>query len=108
MPFLVTFGNTVAKPTFFFPTVLIYLLLIFSNYWTFTSAQTETTGIGAIIDDSSRIGKEVKTAMKVAAQNFNSSSVYHKVSLHFHNPEGNPIRALYAGATRRLGSLLPS
>ncbi|CAK9148182.1 unnamed protein product [Ilex paraguariensis] len=75
---------------------LIYFLLIFSNYGTFTSAQTKTTSIGAIIDDDTRIGKEVKAAMKVAAQNFNSSSLYHKLSLHFRNTGGNPLQAAYA------------
>ncbi|CAK9134662.1 unnamed protein product [Ilex paraguariensis] len=76
---------------------LICFLLIFSNYGTFTSAQTKTTSIGAVINDDTRIGKQVKAAMKVAAQNFNSSSLYHKLSLHFRNPGGNPLQAAYAG-----------
>ncbi|CAK9148178.1 unnamed protein product [Ilex paraguariensis] len=59
-------------------------------------AQTKTTSIGAIIDDGTRIGKEVKAAMKVAAQKFNNSSLYHKLSLHFRNTGGNPLQAAYA------------
>ncbi|CAK9148187.1 unnamed protein product [Ilex paraguariensis] len=85
---------TASKPTIFFPTALISFLLLYNGI--FASAQIETTSIGAIIDHNTRIGKEVHAAIKVAAQNFNSSSVYHRVSLHFRNPGGNPLQAAYA------------
>ena len=77
--------------------ILISSLLIFSINGIFASTLGKTTSIGAIIDDGSRIGKEGKAAMRVAARNFNSYSMNHKVSLVFNNHGGNPLQAAYAG-----------
>ncbi|XP_041028010.1 glutamate receptor 2.9-like [Juglans microcarpa x Juglans regia] len=39
--------------------------------------------LGIIIDVNTRIGKEEKTAMEIAVQNYNTNSKSHQVSLHF-------------------------
>ncbi|PON57403.1 Ionotropic glutamate receptor [Trema orientale] len=39
--------------------------------------------VGAIIDVNSRIGKEQRAAMEIAAQNFNNNSKNHELSLYF-------------------------
>ncbi|KAK2642178.1 hypothetical protein Ddye_023941 [Dipteronia dyeriana] len=49
--------------------------------------------IGAIIDVNSRNGKEKKVAMEIAVQDFNNVSQNHKLSLHFQNPERDPLQA---------------
>ncbi|KAJ4827354.1 hypothetical protein Tsubulata_049128 [Turnera subulata] len=54
------------------------------------------TKVGAIIDINSRIGKEEKTAIEMAVQNFNDSSKYHKLSLYFQDSQGSPLQAVYA------------
>ncbi|CAK9148179.1 unnamed protein product [Ilex paraguariensis] len=94
MAFPLTSEYTTSKPTIFLPTTLISFLLLYKGI--FASSQIETTSIGAIIDDNTHIGKEVNAAIKVAAQTFNSSSMYQRVSLHFHNLGGNPLQAAYA------------
>ena len=42
-------------------------------------------GVGLIIDVNSRIGKEEKIAMEIAAENYNTTSKTHKLSLYIHN-----------------------
>ncbi|XP_027348333.1 glutamate receptor 2.9-like [Abrus precatorius] len=49
--------------------------------------------IGAILNLSSRAGKEEKVAIELAARNYNGSSKYHKLSLHFDDSRGIAIRA---------------
>ncbi|KAL5841527.1 hypothetical protein ACOSQ3_012130 [Xanthoceras sorbifolium] len=52
--------------------------------------------IGAIIDVKSRVGKEEKVAMEIAVQDFNNASQNYKLSLHFQDPERDPLRAASA------------
>ncbi|PSR98616.1 Glutamate receptor 2.7 like [Actinidia chinensis var. chinensis] len=80
------------KTTLFFP-ILISLVLVLSH-GSITAA--DTTKIGAIIDVSSRIGKEQKVAMEIAAQNFNNASTKHKLALYFQNPGRGALQAAYA------------
>lgn len=53
--------------------------------------------IGAIIDVNSRMGREEKTAMKIAVGNFNNNSRNLKLSLHFQDPIREPFKAALAG-----------
>ncbi|KAK2991778.1 hypothetical protein RJ640_015512 [Escallonia rubra] len=62
------------------------------------AAQSETINVGAIVNADTRIGREAKVGMQIAAQYYNRSSSYHKVSLHFHeqNWRSTPLQAAYA------------
>ncbi|KAB1211904.1 Glutamate receptor 2.7 [Morella rubra] len=75
-------GGGVSRPLFVFP-LLIYSLFILLSYGAKASYQNEVTNVGAIVVITSRIGKEEKTAMEIAAQKFNDSSKSRKVSLNF-------------------------
>ncbi|KAL5575315.1 hypothetical protein UlMin_017014 [Ulmus minor] len=72
--------------------ILITFLLIFSN-GAEAANHEDVTNIGAIIDLNSHIGKEKKAAMEVAAQNYNKNSKNYRLSLYFHDSEGDPIKA---------------
>ncbi|KAB5534082.1 hypothetical protein DKX38_017168 [Salix brachista] len=87
--------NEVLKPCFLL-SVFITFLLILSNGVEAAASTNKVTNIGAIIDDNSRTGKEEKTAMEIAVQNFNNISRNHKLSLHFKNPQADPLQAAYA------------
>ena len=71
--------NKVLKPCFLL-SVLITFLLILSYGVEAAASTTKVTNIGAIIDGNSRTGKEEKTAMEIAVQNFNNISSNHKLS----------------------------
>ena len=88
--------NEVLKPCFLL-SVFITFLLILSNGVEAAASTNKVTNIGAIIDGNSRTGKEEKTAMEIAVQNFNNISRNHKLSLHFKNPQADPLQAAYAG-----------
>ncbi|KAK3039912.1 hypothetical protein RJ639_027747, partial [Escallonia herrerae] len=75
--------------------VLMNSLLILSHHGTAIATQ-KTASIGAIIDTSTRVGKEVKVAMRIAARNFDNSSEHHKVALHFGDPSGDPLQSAFA------------
>ncbi|KAL7211689.1 hypothetical protein ACSBR2_014527 [Camellia fascicularis] len=89
-----------SKFTIFVLTQIFSFLFIFLSHGSLTEAQSndsKTTKIGAIIDANSRIGKEQKLAMEIAAQNFNSdTSNMHKLVLHFKDPGRDPLQAVYA------------
>ncbi|KAF9672419.1 hypothetical protein SADUNF_Sadunf11G0039700 [Salix dunnii] len=87
--------NEVLKPCFLL-SVFITFLLILSNGVEAAASTNRVTNIGAIIDGNSRTGKEEKTAMEIAVQNFNTISRNHKLSLHFKNPKADPLQAAYA------------
>lgn len=52
--------------------------------------------IGAIIDESSRIGKEERVAMEIAKEDFYSYS-NQSLALHIKDSQGDPVRAALAG-----------
>ncbi|GMY37630.1 glutamate receptor 2.9-like [Fagus crenata] len=60
--------------------VLIFFVLIV--YYEPEAKHKNVTGVGLIIDVNSRIGKEEKTAMEIAATNYNTNSTTHKLSLY--------------------------
>ncbi|XP_062095850.1 glutamate receptor 2.9-like [Humulus lupulus] len=76
---------------FIFPTlgdmfqlVLFSCLLVNYSYGeTQVSNTKKIMKVGAIIDTNSRIGKQQRAAMEIAAQNFNNSSTNRKLSLYF-------------------------
>ncbi|KAK6124363.1 hypothetical protein DH2020_041856 [Rehmannia glutinosa] len=51
-----------------------------------------TMSIGALLDNNTRIGKEMRTAVKVAGRNFNKSSEHHQAFLYFQNPAQEFVR----------------
>lgn len=53
--------------------------------------------IGAIIDYSSRIGKEEKVAMEIAMEDFNSRYPNLHIDLLINSSHGEPIQAALAG-----------
>ncbi|KAB5560668.1 hypothetical protein DKX38_005625 [Salix brachista] len=76
--------------------VLITFLPIFSNGVEAAIGTNKVTNIGAIIDVNSRIGKEEKTALEMAVQNFNLISTNHELSLHLRHPGEDPLQVAYA------------
>ncbi|KAK1383430.1 hypothetical protein POM88_021165 [Heracleum sosnowskyi] len=55
--------------------------------------------IGVVIDEDSRAGKEQKTAIKIAAQNFNNS-MNHEATFQFWNiNSGNPLQVATTART---------
>lgn len=54
--------------------------------------------IGVFVDPSSRIGKEQRVGMEIAAEDFNNKSQYSKMELHVQNcTSSNPLQAAYSG-----------
>ncbi|XP_059638917.1 glutamate receptor 2.7-like [Cornus florida] len=93
--FISNFNVATFKPAFFLFHVFISFILILSH-GSIAKADKVTLHMGAIIDFDSRIGKEQKLAMKIALHNFNNNSQLHKLSLHFRNSGGDPIRSAHA------------
>ena len=90
-------GKTVIKFCLFF-LILISFLLLLSHGDEAVNTTNEVTNIGAIIDVSSRIGKEEKIAMEIAAENFNNHHAKsHKLSLYFQDPGKGPLQVVSAG-----------
>ena len=78
--------------------ILISFLLSLSYGDEAVNTTNEVTNIGAIIDVSSRLGKEEKIAMEIAAENFNNHhSKSHKLSLYFKDPGKDPLQVVSAG-----------
>ncbi|KAB2601294.1 glutamate receptor 2.7-like [Pyrus ussuriensis x Pyrus communis] len=80
--------------------VLIVCLLIAISHGVGANNSSNVTNIGAIINANGRIGKEQKTAMEIAAENFNNCSKTHKLVLHFRDSGRDPFRASSAVADR--------
>lgn len=102
MPFPLTpTVNSAPKTLINFPAVLISFLLILSHGF-ITAAEADNVAkhminIGAILNNNTRIGKEVETAIKIAVQNFHNNSNNYNLSLYFQNPGTDPLQAAYAG-----------
>ncbi|KAF9683638.1 hypothetical protein SADUNF_Sadunf04G0034700 [Salix dunnii] len=76
----------------------LWLLLFVAASFTVTSLPhgANVTNIGAIIDNNSRAGKEVRTAMGIAVRKFNNGSPNHKLSLKFQDSRRSPLQAARA------------
>jgi predicted RNase H-related nuclease YkuK (DUF458 family) len=94
--FFFTASNMVLKICHLFPLVISFLLLISDGGG--AAYATKVTNIGGIIDVTSRIGKEQKIAIEIAAENFNRFSKSNKLSLHFQDSGGlDPLQVASAG-----------
>ena len=60
---------------------LVPILFLLISYGT-EANNKNVTGVGIIIDVSTYNGKEKKTAMQIATQNYNSNSMTHKLALY--------------------------
>ena len=90
-------GKTVIKFCLLF-LILVSFLLSLAHRDEAANTTSEVTNIGAIIDFSSRIGKEEKIAIEIAADNFNiHHSKSHKLSLYFKDPGKDPLQVVSAG-----------
>nr|XP_023897800.1 glutamate receptor 2.7-like [Quercus suber]POE54108.1 glutamate receptor 2.7 [Quercus suber] len=89
-------GKTVIEFCLLF-LILVSFLLSLTHGDEAANTTSEVTNIGAIIDVSSRIGKEEKTAMEIAAGDFNNhSKTDHKLFLHFQDPGTDPLQVVSA------------
>lgn len=70
---------------FFFPVVLLVICFLLCDSINGAEANNKTVmNMGIIIDVNTRVGKEEKTAMEIAVQNYNTNSKSHQVlSLHY-------------------------
>ncbi|KAI3710201.1 hypothetical protein L2E82_39975 [Cichorium intybus] len=73
--------------------IFVFIVPIILSYGSFTVAQNQTTNIGVIIDESTRAGKEQKTAIEIAVRKVNSGSNDRKLAIHFKNSSGDPLEA---------------
>ncbi|XP_027348334.1 glutamate receptor 2.7-like [Abrus precatorius] len=72
--------------------LFIYFLFIDGHQAEVTNGDSEVVSIGAIIDVNSRIGKEQRVAMNIAAQNYNNTFKSYKLALYFQEPNKEPVR----------------
>ena len=75
-------------------------LIFFFNFIRFgaeASNNDKVVSIGAIINLSSRIGKEEKVAIELAVKNYNNNSKSLKLSLHYNDSRGVALRAISIG-----------
>jgi ionotropic glutamate receptor len=96
MGFLFFTNNILLKFCHLF-SLLISVLLLISHGGQATNT-TIVTNIGGIIDVKSRIGKEQKIAIEIAAESFNRYSKTNKLSLHFQDSgQLDPLQVASAG-----------
>ncbi|KAL6203074.1 hypothetical protein ACLB2K_026778 [Fragaria x ananassa] len=88
-------AKTVQRLGILFPLLIIYLLFNLS-YAVEAQDEKSITNVGAIIDVDSRIGKQQKAAMEIAAENFNNQSKTDELILHFRDSGRDPFLAAYA------------
>uniref|UniRef100_A0A2N9J0C8 Glutamate receptor n=1 Tax=Fagus sylvatica TaxID=28930 RepID=A0A2N9J0C8_FAGSY len=67
---------------FLFPVLIFFLLIVSYGYGAAEANNINVTGVGLIIDVNTRIGKEEKIAIEIAAQNYHTTSKTHKLSLY--------------------------
>ncbi|KAL6312407.1 hypothetical protein AAG906_028488 [Vitis piasezkii] len=85
--------NTAPKSRFPCSLFIVFLLILSHAY--IIAADYKPTNIGAIVDASSRKGKEEKTAMEIAISRYNRDSKNLQLFLHFGNSTGEPIQAAF-------------
>lgn len=84
------------KYWFLFP-LLTTCLIICLTEGVEVENEKHVTNVGAIIDVNSRIGKEQKAAMDIAAESFNKQSNTHELILHFRDSGREPFLAATSG-----------
>ncbi|XP_059291072.1 glutamate receptor 2.9-like [Lycium ferocissimum] len=79
--------------------MIIFILkaFLFISFVTVKATANETIEIGAIIDINSRIGKEQKTAIDIAVENYNHDSRNNKqlITVHFRNTSKDTIQIFF-------------
>jgi ionotropic glutamate receptor len=80
-----------------FSFLLISLVFINGYKAEVRSGDTKVIPIGAIIDVNSRVGKEQRVAMDIAAQNYNNISNTFKLALYFQEPTMDSFKATSLG-----------
>lgn len=77
---------------------LVISLFLFNGYQAeVTNEDSKVISIGAIIDVNSRVGKEQRVAMDIAAQSFNNTSKTYKLALYFQETTKDSFRATSLG-----------
>lgn len=89
--------NKAPSPSFLSCLCLVLVLVLFHAF--VVTADNKPTNVGAIVDVSSRKGKEEKTAMEIAISRFNKDSKNLQLSLHFGNSTGEPIQSAFTGSS---------
>ena len=77
--------------------IIIHLLLVSYSYGAQASNNQKVVNIGVIVDFDSRIGREQKAAMEIAARSFNDSSTNYKLLLNFQDSRREALRAASSG-----------
>ena len=95
MPFSFISVGKLLTLGFIFQVLFVFLLI--TTFKAQAANEEKITNIGAIIDVNSRIGKEQKVAMEIAARNFNNSSKKQKLSLHFQDSRRETLIAASTG-----------
>jgi len=86
-----------ALPTIWLSYLLVSFLLITCYQVEGNDGDSQVISIGAIIDVNSRIGKEQRVAMELAAQSYNTTSNNYKLALHFQQPTRDQFRPTSLG-----------
>ena len=79
---LIMVSSTVRRSWVLFSVLILFLLNVLIDSYGAEANNNNVTCIGLIIDVNTRIGKEEKIAMEIAAQNYNTSSKTQKLSLY--------------------------
>ncbi|PKI61809.1 hypothetical protein CRG98_017786 [Punica granatum] len=84
--------------------VLILLLLLSHSHGSGGTVRTMKDeivfDIGVVLDFSSLVGKEARTAIEIASQEFNAVSSDYKLNLHYENSGGKPLQAVSSCSSR--------
>ncbi|WJX44269.1 hypothetical protein P8452_31266 [Trifolium repens] len=88
-----TFVSLLTQARTWFSFLLISLVFINGYKAEVRSGDTKVIPIGAIIDVNSRVGKEQRVAMDIAAQNYNNISNTFKLALYFQEPTMDSFKA---------------
>lgn len=91
MNFYAQTSNSVSNILLWLPLIISLLLLqCLAN-------SSQNTSVGVIIDFNSVTGKQQRTAMQIATQNFNNYSNTHNLILFFKDSGRNPLQTASAG-----------
>lgn len=79
--------------------IVILKAFLFMSLVTVKATANETIKIGAIIDLNSRIGKEQKTGINIAVENYNHDRRNNKqlITVHFRNTSKDTIQDFFTG-----------
>lgn len=87
----------ISKHGFICHVLLAFFLVVTSHGAQAANKETTTIDVGAIVDFNSRIGKEQRAAMEIAARIFKNGSMDRKLSLYFQDSRNEPLIAASSG-----------